>query len=169
MIGLVATVLLKSPRMSARSLALRVALVVSVGVAPAACGDDDTPTSPTTTTTTTTTPTTTAAASVTEEFTGTLPVRGARFYSFEVPTNGTVTVSLDRVGGVAGVPSTIWVGIGVGVPEATDCTTTTSVSTQAGGGPHISTTLAPGTYCARIYDIGNLAAPAPFGITIARP
>lgn len=167
MISLVATVLLKSPRMSARSLALRVALVVSVGLAPAACGKDDTPTSPTSTTTTTTT--TTAAAAVTEEFTGTLQVRGARFYSFEVPTNGTVTVSLDRVGGVTGVPSTIWVGLGVGVPEGTDCTTTTSLSTQAGGGPHISTTLAPGTYCARIYDIGNLAVAAPFGITIGHP
>lgn len=167
MISWVATVLLKSPRMSARSLALRVALLVAVGLAPAGCGDDDTPTSPTSTTTTTTT--TTAEATVSESFTGSLPVNGARFYSFDVPSNGTVTVTLNNVGGVTGVPSTVWVGLGVGVPEATDCATSTSLSTQAGGGPHISTTLTPGTYCARIYDIGNLAAAAPFNVTIGHP
>lgn len=161
-----ATVLLKSPRMSARFLALRLALLVAIAVVPAACGDDDSPTSPTTTTPTTTT---TAEASVSESFTGSLPVRGARFYSFEVPTNGTVTVTLNNVGGVSGVPDTIWVGVGLGTPEATDCSTTSSVSTQAGGGPHISTTLTPGTYCARVYDIGNLAAAAPFNVTIAHP
>lgn len=166
MISSMATVLLKSPRMSARSVALRLALLVSVAVVPAACGDD-TPTSPTTDTSTTTT--TVAEASVTESFSGVLPVASARFYSFEVSANGTVTVSLDNVGGVTGVPSTIWVGLGLGTPEATDCSTTTSLNTQAGGGPHISTTLTPGTYCARIYDIGNLAGSAPFTVTIAHP
>ena len=81
---------------------------------------------------------------------------------------GTVNVTLDRVGG-SGVPTTVWMGVGLGVPDGTDCGTTTSLSTQAGTGPHISTTLDAGTYCARIYDIGNLAAPAPFAITIAHP
>ena len=130
----------------------------------AACGDDNTPTSPSATT-----PTETAAEpSVTEEFVGTMSVNGARFYAFEVGTYGTVNVTLDRVGG-GGVPTTVWVGLGVGVPEGVDCSTTTSLSTQSGTGPHVSTTLAAGTYCARIYDIGNLAAPAPFAVTIAHP
>lgn len=166
MIGSMAVVLLESSWMSVRSLALRLALLVVVAAVPAACGDD-TPTSPTTDTTTTTT--TTAAASVTESFTGSLPVAGARFYSFDVPTNGAVTLTLESVGGVAGVPRTVWVGLGVGTPEATDCATTTSLSTQSGGGPHISTTLTAGTYCARVYDIGNLAAAAPFTVSIAHP
>jgi hypothetical protein len=136
-------------------------------MAAAGCGDDDSPTSPTDTSTPP--PTTTAEPTTTEEFTGSLPVNGARFYSFEVTTFGTVNVTLDRVGGVTGVPASIWVGLGVGTPDGTDCTTTTSLSTQSGGGPHISTSLAAGTYCARIYDIGNLAAAAPFAVTIAHP
>lgn len=131
----------------------------------AACGDDNTPTSPSTTSTTTQTA---ADPSVSEEFAGTMAVSGARFYAFAVGTYGTVNVTLDRVGGGA-VPTSVWVGLGVGVPEGTDCSTTTSLNTQSGAGPHVSTTLAAGTYCARIYDIGNLAAPAPFAVTIAHP
>ena len=146
-----------------RLLCLGLALY-AVG-AVSACGKDETPTSPTTTTTTTQTA---AAASVTEAFSGTVAVSGSRFYAFEVGTFGTVTVTLDRVGGGT-VPSSVWVGVGLGVPEGTDCSTTTSLNTQSGSGPHLNTTLSAGTYCARIYDIGNLAAPAPFAITIAHP
>lgn len=141
-------------------------LVLYAAGATAACGGDSTPTSATTTNTTTTT--TAAEASISEAFVSSVPVNGSRFYAFEVGTYGTVTVTLDRVGGGA-VPTTVWVGVGLGVPEGTDCSTSTSLSTQAGAGPHISTTLAAGTYCARVYDIGNLAAPAPFAITIAHP
>lgn len=132
--------------------------------ATAACGDDSTPTAPTTTTATVTA----APATISEAFASSVPVNGSRFYAFEVGTYGTVNVTLDRVGG-GGVPTTVWVGIGLGVPDGTDCSTTTSLSTQAGAGPHISTTLQAGTYCARIYDIGNLAASAPFALTIAHP
>jgi hypothetical protein len=147
--------------------AVRLALVVvSVG-ATVACGGNDTPTSPTTTTTTTTTATV-AAASVLESFAGTLPAGGFRFYSFDVPTNGTVTVTLDRVGG-GPVPTTVWIGVGLGVPDGIDCPTTSSINTQSGTGPHISTTLTPGTYCARVYDIGNLATQTTFGVTIGHP
>jgi hypothetical protein len=105
---------------------------------------------------------------VTETFTGTVPVSGSRFYAFDVSTFGTVTVTLDRIGGGT-VPTSVWVGVGLGVPEGTDCSTSTSVNTQSGAGPHVNTTLSAGTYCARVYDIGNLAAPAPFAITLAHP
>jgi hypothetical protein len=149
--------------LSQRLLCVGFALIaVGAGVA---CGKDETPTSPTTTTTPTQPA---AAASVPERFTGTLPVNSSRFYAFEVGAFGTVTATLDSIGG-SGVPTTVWVGLGVGVPEGTDCSTTTSLSTQSGAGPHVSTTLAAGTYCVRVYDIGNLAAPAPFAITIAHP
>ena len=134
--------------------------------ATAACGDDSTPTSPTTTTTTTTTAA--AEASISEAFVNSVPVNGSRFYAFAVGAYGTVNVTLNRVGGGT-VPTSVWVGVGLGVPEGTDCSTTTSLNTQAGTGPHISTTLAAGTYCARIYDIGNLASAAPFALTIAHP
>lgn len=154
--------------MNACTRLLCLGLVLSAAAGTAACGKDS-PTSPTTTTTTTTTTSTAAEASNTETFRGTLPVSGFRFYSFEVPAYGTVTVSLDNVGGSTGVPASVWVGVGLGVPDGTDCSTNISLNTQAGGGPHISNTLSAGTYCARVYDIGNLAAAAPFSITIAHP
>lgn len=134
-------------------------------VAGAGCGKNN-PTSPTTTDTTTTTPV--ADASVSETFSGTLPVGGYRFYSFDVPSNGTVTATLNSVGG-GPVPTTVWIGLGVGVPDGTDCPTELSLNTQSGDGPQISTTLAAGTHCVRVYDIGNLASPASFAVTISHP
>jgi hypothetical protein len=139
-------------------------LAAVVLAAAAACGKDDTPTSPTTTTTTTTV----ASASITEDFSGVLPVGGSRFYSFTVGENGTVNITLTSIGG-AGVPSTVWVGLGIGTPNAEDCSTTSSVNTQAGSSAQVTGTYQPGIYCAKVSDIGNLAAPATFAITVAHP
>lgn len=125
----------------------------------------DTPTSPTTTTTTTST---VASPSVTEDFVATLPVGGTKFYSFQVVENGTVNVTLTSVGG-AGVPSTVWLGLGVGTPSAEECSTTSTVNTQSGSSAQVSATYSPGIYCAKVVDIGNLAAPAKFTVTIAHP
>ena len=130
------------------------------------CSDADSPTSPTDTSTTTATA---ADPTISEQFTGTLRVNSSAFYSFDVTTYGTVNVTLHNVGGVTGVPETVWVGLGIGVPDGTDCSTTTSVNTQAGAGPHVSSVLEAGTYCARIYDVGNLAAPTPFSALIVHP
>ena len=140
---------------------------LSVGLLPnGGCSDGDSPTSPTDASTTTATP---ADPTISEQFTGTLGVNGSAFYSFDVTTYGTVSVTLHNVGGVTGVPETVWVGLGIGVPDGTDCSTTTSVNTQAGGGPHVSSVLEAGTYCAIIYDVGNLAAPTHFSALIVHP
>lgn len=153
--------------MTARAALLVYAFVTPVLVLPlSACGDSSTPTSPTDTTTTTQTA---VEPTTSESFTGRIGVNGAAFYSFEVTQYGTVNLTLQNVGGVTGVPESVWVGLGIGVPDGTDCSTTTSTNTQAGGGPHVSSVLAVGTYCARIYDVGNLAAPTPFDVLIAHP
>lgn len=128
-----------------------------------ACNKDS-PTSPTDTSSTSTV----ATPTVTEDFVGTLPVGGSRFYSFTVEQNGTVNVTLTSVGGT-GVPSTVWLGLGIGVPDAEDCTTSSAVNTQSGSSVQVTGTYAPGIYCARVADIGNLAAPASFAVTIAHP
>lgn len=153
--------------MTARAALLVYAFVTLALALPlSACGDSDTPTSPTDTTTTTPTA---VEPTTSESFTGRIGVNGAAFYSFEVTQYGTVNLTLQNVGGVTGVPESVWVGLGIGVPDGTDCSTTTSTNTQAGGGPHVSSVLAAGTYCARIYDVGNLAAPTPFDVLIAHP
>lgn len=132
-----------------------------------ACGATETPTSATTTTTTTTT-TTVASPTTTEEFIGTVSVGGSTFYAFTVAENGTVNVTLASVGG-AGVPSTVWMGLGVGAPSGEDCATTTLTNGPAGSSPQVSSVYAPGIYCVKVADIGNLAQPATFTVTIAHP
>ena len=139
-------------------------LVVALGVA--GCDDSTTATSPSDTNTSTST--TVASPTVTELFAGRVPVGGSAFYSFIVIENGTVNVSLADVGG-ATVPSTVWLGLGIGTPDGEDCSATATVNTAAGAAVHLTGTYAPGVYCVRVWDIGNLVAVAAFNVTIAHP
>lgn len=128
-----------------------------------ACDKTETPTSSSSTTTTTV-----ASPTMTEEFVGAVPVGGSTFYSFTVVENGTVNVTLTSVGGV-GVPATVWLGLGIGTPSGEDCSTSSTTNTPAGSSPQVTGTYAPGIYCAKVLDIGNLFAPATFAVTIAHP
>jgi hypothetical protein len=126
-----------------------------------------TPTSATTTATTTTAATP-ADPAFNEQFTGTLPVDGASFYSFTVTQYGTVNITLASIGGTY-VPSTVTMALGLGQPSGEDCAVSTSLSTRSGPTPQITGAYSPGVYCARISDVGNLYAPARFSIDIAYP
>lgn len=140
-------------------------IIVSVAlVATVACNKTETPTSPTNTTPVTTI----AEPTVTEEFVGTVTVGGFSFYSFSVEQNGTVQLTLASVSG-ANVPSTVWLGLGIGIPAGEDCATTSAINTQVATSAQLSGTYAPGIYCARVHDIGNLIAPATFTMSIAHP
>src|SRR5215510_7609456 len=126
-------------------------------------------TSPSATSSTTSTSTTPAAPTVSESFTGTLPVGGFKFYSFNIAVNGTVNVTLNSIGG-AGVPSTVQVGLGIGTPSGIDCAATTNVTAgTTAAAPQTTGTFGPGLFCVRVFDVGNLFAPANFNITIAHP
>jgi len=133
-----------------------------------ACSHNST-TEPSLTTTTTTTTTTVATPTVTETFNGTLPVAGFKFYTFNIAVNGTVNVTLKSVGG-AGVPATVQLGLGIGQPSGTDCTTTVAQTVGSSSAtPHATGVFGPGLFCVRVFDIGNLFAPATFAVTIAHP
>jgi hypothetical protein len=147
-----------------RRLFAGLAFVTFLAAAGAAC-DGKTPTTPTDTTTTTTT---VAEPTITESFSGRIGAGGSSFYSFTVGVNGTVNVTLATVGGT-GVPATLWLGIGLGTPSGEDCSTATAVNTAAGTAAQLTGTYAPGVYCARVWDIGNLASAASFDLTIAHP
>lgn len=137
-------------------------LVTNVGC------NGDTPTSPTDTTTTTTTTTTVAEPVYSEEWIDTLAIGGERFYSFAVTQYGTVNVSLTSVSGQY-VPSTVTLAMGLGTPAAETCSTTSSISTQAGAGPQMTGTYNPGVYCVIVRDVGNLFSAARFSVTVAYP
>jgi hypothetical protein len=127
-----------------------------------AASPSTTTTTPATTTTTTTTNT---SPTISEPFAGTVPVGGSAFYSFNIAVNGTVNVTLNSVGGVS-VPSTVQLGMGIGTPAGTDCSTTTAVTAAAGTAPQLTGVFGPGLFCVRVYDVGNLFGPAAFKTTI---
>lgn len=127
-----------------------------------ACKKAETPTSATSTTTAVATPV------VTETFEGILPTKGAQVYAIDNTGRGNISVKLDSIGGTAGVPRTVWVGVGIGIADGDNCTTSVSKNTQAGGDALVLT-MDPGRVCVTLYDIGNLAAPAPFSATVTRP
>ena len=132
-----------------------------------ACSHSSTSTSPSTTSSTSTT--TGAAPTVSESFTGTLPVGGFKFFSFNIAANGTVNVTLNSVTGT-GVPATVQLGLGIGSPSGIDCSATTNVTAGVtAAAPQATGTFGPGTFCVRVYDVGNLFGPANFNITIAHP
>jgi len=126
----------------------------------------NTPTSPTTTTTTTTS--TVAAPTNFETFEGVVSVNGSNFYSFSVSQYGTVNITLTSVSG-AYVPGTVSMGLSLGQPSGETCVDTTGVEARAASAPQITGAYTPGVYCARIYDQGNLYAPANFSISIEYP
>ena len=136
-------------------------ILLTLSATIAACGGNTT-TSPSTTTTPTAPPT------VTETFAGTLLVGGYSFYSFVVPQNGTVNVTLVSVSGTD-VPSNVMLGLAIGTPSGTGCTGGTVTNTTAGTDPQVTGTYSPGRYCVNVSDVGNLAAPAVFTVTIAHP
>jgi hypothetical protein len=132
-----------------------------------ACSHSSTSTSPSGSSSTSSTAA--AAPTVSESFTGTLPVGGFKFFSFNIAANGTVNVTLNSVSG-AGIPSTVQVGLGIGTPSGIDCSTTTTVTAGVtAAAPQATGTFGPGTFCVRVYDVGNLFGPANFNITIAHP
>jgi hypothetical protein len=127
--------------------------------------DSKTPTTPTDTSSTTPTA---AEPTTTEEFTGTVGVGASKFYSFTTTTYGTINLTLTAVSG-SFVPPTVMLGLGLGQPAGTDCTTSTTSNTAAGSTVHVTGNYDPGVYCAKVTDIGNLFAPASFTVTIAYP
>lgn len=145
-----------------------IGLLLAAALAVSGC--DDNTTSPTDTSSTTTT--TVASPTITEVFSGRVGSGGAAFYSFSVVENGTVNVTLSDVGG-NNVPSSVWLGLGLGTPSGEDCTTASTIntasSTTTGSTVHLTATYAPGVYCVRVWDIGNLIAVAAFNVTIAHP
>jgi hypothetical protein len=143
-----------------------IGLLALATLAVSACDDKSTATSPSSTSTTTTT--TVASPTISELFAGRVNVGGSTFYSFTVVENGTVNVNLADVGG-ANIPSTVLLGLGIGTPNGEDCSTSATVNTAAGSSVQLTGTYAPGVYCVRVWDIGNLVAVAAFNVTIAHP
>jgi hypothetical protein len=116
----------------------------------------------------TSTLTTTPAPSVTlttETVTGTVPVGGSDVHNVVVSQTGALDITLTA----AGPPSTIFMGVGFGTLSSSTCVFLSGGTTnvQAGTTPQLSgSSIAAGTYCVAVYDIGNQAAPVTYSLTV---
>jgi hypothetical protein len=107
-----------------------------------------------------------SATTTTETFTGTVqPNFGVDFHAFTVAQAGSVNVTLTA----AGPPATIFMGVGIGTPSATTCATISGDSTIAPASTtaQLTGTLAAGSYCVQVYDVGNEASPVTYSVTVA--
>lgn len=139
----------------------QIACCVLAALVGAACGNDAPASTPTA-------PTTIAPPSVTEVWEATLAVGATRFYSYTVPTNGTVNITLARLT-ERGADAATQVNIGTGFPAGTGCSTASTSAYAVSESPAISATQAPGVYCVKVMDSGTLTVPVAFRILIARP
>lgn len=139
----------------------RIVCCVLVATLATACGKDTPASTPTT-------PTTIAPPTVTEVWEATLAVGATRFYSYSVPQNGTVNITLASLT-EGGVDAATQVNIGTGFPAGTGCSAASTSAYGVSESPAISATQAPGVYCVKVIDSGTLTVPIAFRILIARP
>lgn len=126
-------------------------LLLATLVAAAGCGSS------------TTAPVTTTV----ETFASRVQEKGSAWRSVTVATAGDLTVQLVSVTQADAV-----MNIGIGTISGTQCVLAASVDTAANASaiaPQLTRTLAVGTYCVRIADIGNLTQLVDFSIRIERP
>lgn len=134
------------------------AFLAFLGAAIGACGGGSS-----SDTTTTTAP---SGTLVTDTFTGTVPVGGLDFHNFTVTTGGTVNATLVA----AAPPPTITMGFAIGTPGATGVCSLLSgaqVTTPPGATAQLTGSLAAGTYCVEVVDLGNAASPIAYTVTVA--
>jgi len=131
---------------------LRVLAAGAIAAGTVACGSNNNPTN---------TPTPTPV-SVTESFSDTITVNGAKTTPFTANVAGTVTATITALS----PDDTITVGLSLGTWNGAACAL---IITNDGAKLNTSVTgtaTATGQYCARIYDIGLMKAPTDYTIAI---
>ena len=149
----------------------RLVLAATAFVLAAACSEPQfsLPTSPSDSDSTSTTTTTTVTATDPQTFSGTLAVRGQRFYSFTVPSTRAVRITLEQLQDGAGTASTATLVLGLGVPSGTGCAMLREVAAGASDAPHFDESLTAGIYCAQLADPGSLTDAVTFSVRIEFP
>jgi ABC-type nitrate/sulfonate/bicarbonate transport system permease component len=130
---------------------LRIGSLVAIVLATlvAACGSSSNPTTPTPT-------------QITDTLTGTVNQNGAVVQTFTTTTSGTVTATLTTLAPV----STITVGFALGTYNGTTCQVVLDNPLAVQGSILTGTAQTAGTFCARVYDIGNITADSPITFTV---
>lgn len=106
-----------------------------------------------------------AATSKTDAFSGFATALDSAWQSFTVTQSGQVTVTLSSLS-QAGA---IGLGLGINGVSSTACTLNTALITAPGSSPQITSTVSPGTYCVKIYNVGQIVGPVSYAVSIVHP
>jgi hypothetical protein len=128
----------------------RLLAIVLLASLAAAC-DDETPTTPTT-----------PVAPKTESFSGVVTQNGSQTHNFDVGGAGAVTATLTAIG----ADNTLVVSFALGTWTGTACSVVLANDAATGGAQLGGTMTGLGTLCARVADVGNVAAGAGAAYTI---
>lgn len=137
-----------------RSIA-RTLLLMALAMSAGGCDDDTTPTTPT------------PPAMVTETLTGTVTVNGAQTQSFTTEAAGSVTATLTML--APNSSATIGLSLGIFTPTANTCQIVVANDAAVQGTRVTGSVSSAGSYCVRIYDVGQLTAAANYTITVEHP
>ena len=141
------------------------AFVLAAGLTGAGCSGGSSNSLPTGTPPPPTPPTAPTPTISSETFAGTVAVGGVAFHPFTVTlAGGQITIILTA----AGPPATIFMGLGVGTIAGDACTLlpNASVATPAGATAQLTGTISAGSYCVRVWDIGNQTADVTYAVTV---
>ena len=135
-----------------RQRIFRALAAVVLAMAVGACDDEPnlTPTTPT--------------VIVTDTFTGAVLQNGATTHSFNVGSTGTVKATLKAIG----ADNTLVVGFSMGtwIASSNSCSIVLANDTATGGSVLQGTMTGVGSLCVRMYDVGNVIAPAGASYTV---
>jgi hypothetical protein len=98
-----------------------------------------------------------------EVFASNLAVNGSSTRTFTVATSGSMTANLDDVGS----SKVVGVGIGIWRFDTPSCNLTQVVNSS--GGARFAMNVDQGTYCVKVFDVGNLTTAVSFAVTIVHP
>ncbi len=139
---------------------MRFLLALGLAAGLAGCGDDAT----TTVTSASPVPAVNGASRL---FTGTLTAGETQFYSFTLPQNSGVFVTLASVTGVdSREASTVELGLGLGVPRGTDCVASRRVVVTSALTPQLSEYTPQGVRCVLVSAPVGLNAPVRYAVRI---
>ena len=140
---------------------MRLILALGLAVTMAGCGADavQTPTSPSVPEN--------SVDSTSRLFSGTLTARDAQFYSFTLPQNSGVFVTLASVTTTDNREATgTALSLGLGVPRGTECVVSTRVVTTSALTPQIREYTNQGVHCVSVADPGTLPAAVRYAVRI---
>lgn len=136
---------------------MKVLVVAAIALLASGCNllsnDSSSPTSP--------------SGATTSTFSGTVGLQQASFVSFTTAAAGTASLTLTSA---SPTPAT-GLGLGIGTPNGTtSCTLSTFTNSAiASTTAQISLSVGAGTYCAQVYDPGNLTSATTFSVSISHP